>query len=246
LRLCLLGRTRLDGAGDALGGDWVAHRPGQVLKYLALARGRAVTVDELLDAVWPGAGRSGATNVRQAIHTLRDRLEPGRERGVRSAIVRSVRGGYALAGDIVLDLDRFEDHARAGLAALRAGDDAGARRELAAAAALYEGDLLADEPYADWALAERERVRDLAGQVLAALAGLEEGVGELDAAADHLQRLSALDPLDLESQRRVIGLLLRRGRRSEALRRWELVRRRYRRAFGEDPVLDVGITVTAA
>jgi hypothetical protein len=33
----------------------------------------------------------------------------------------------------------------------------------------------------------------------------------------------------------MIAMLLRRGRHSEAVRRYELVRRRYRRAFGEEP-----------
>ncbi|MDQ1741265.1 MAG: Bacterial transcriptional activator domain, partial [Pseudonocardiales bacterium] len=51
----------------------------------------------------------------------------------------------------------------------------------------------------------------------------------------NLQRLAELEPLDVEAQRQLLTLLLRRGRRSEAARRYEVVRRRFRRAFGEEP-----------
>jgi DNA-binding SARP family transcriptional activator len=59
--------------------------------------------------------------------------------------------------------------------------------------------------------------------------------GELEAASEHLQRLAELEPLDVEAQRQLLTLLLRRGRRSEAARRYEVVCRRFRRAFGEEP-----------
>jgi DNA-binding SARP family transcriptional activator len=236
LHVSVLGRTAVVGDEEVLGGDWLGHKPGQLLKYLLLARGRVVAVEELLEALWPGAGRAGATSVRQAVHTLRDRLEPGRTRGEETSFVRSVRGGYQLdVRRIVLDVDGFEAAARTGLDALRRGDDATAVTQLTAAAAAYAGDLLVDEPYAEWTLAERERLRDLAAQVLRALAAERDAAGDLDAAAGHLQRLAELDPLDLDAQRSLLGLMLRRGRHSEALRRYDLVRRRYRRTFGEDP-----------
>ena len=100
-------------------------------------------------------------------------------------------------------------------------------------------DFLADEPDADWAVAERDRLRALAGRVLRALAGVCLRAGELDAASDHLQRLADLEPLDVDAQRQMLTLLLRRGRRSEAARRYEVISRRFRRAFGEDPSFEL-------
>ena len=58
-----------------------------MLKYLICERGRVVTMDELLEVFWPDAGRAGASSVRQAIHTLRDRLEPDRPKGKPSGYV---------------------------------------------------------------------------------------------------------------------------------------------------------------
>ena len=66
-------------------------------------------------------------------------------------------------------------------------------------------------------------------------AWLQQAAGDEEAAAEHLQALVELEPLDLPAQRELIALMLRRGRHSEALRRYELVRRRYKRTFGCEP-----------
>jgi DNA-binding SARP family transcriptional activator len=236
LHVRVLGRTRLETDAAPLAGDWLGHRPGQLLKYLICERGRVVTLEELIDVFWPSAGRAGGTSVRQAIHTLRDRLEPDRPKGKPSGYVVARTGGYELTpGRVWIDADDFEAQARAGLEALRRGAAERADASLTAAAAVYGGDFLADEPYAEWALAERERLRDLAAQVLRGLAGLKQVAGDEESVHEHLQRLAELEPLDMQAQRDLIALMLRRGRHSEALRRYELVRRRYKRAFGDDP-----------
>ena len=242
LRIRALGPMQLEVGGAVLDGDWLSHRPGQVLKYLIANRGRPISSDELLHEFWPQPGGSpAATNVRQAVHALRDRLEPDRERQAPPRYVIGRRGGgYELAAGLVLvDADAFAAAAEAGLHAAREGDAARAEAALARAAALYRGDFLADEPDAEWAIAERDRLRALAGRVLRALAGMCLRAGELDAASDHLSRLADLEPLDLDAQRQMLTLLLRRGRRSEAARRYEVVCRRFRRAFGEDPSFEL-------
>ena len=81
---------RLEVGGAVLEGDWLSHRPGQVLKYLIAMRGHPVGSEELLDAFWPQPGGTpAATNVRQAVHALRDRLEPDRERQAPRATSRA-------------------------------------------------------------------------------------------------------------------------------------------------------------
>jgi len=238
LRIRTLGPMRLEVGGAVLEGDWLSHRPGQVLKYLIAMRGHPAASEELLEAFWPQPGGTpAATNVRQAVHALRDRLEPGRERQAPSRYVAGRRGGgYELAaGAVIIDADVFVAAAEAGLTALRDGDAARAEAALGRAASLYRGDFLADELDADWAVAERDRLRTLAGRVLRALAGLHVRAGELDAASENLQRLAELEPLDVDAQRQMLTLLLRRGRRTEAARRYEVVCRRFRRAFGEEP-----------
>jgi DNA-binding SARP family transcriptional activator len=240
LRMFTLGRTRIESGEGPMGGEWLAHRPGELLKYLVTERGRIVPLEELVDVFWPQAGRNGATNVRQAVHALRERLEPTRIKHAPSAFVQARKGGYEIDQENVwIDAEEFEAGSRAGLEARRRSDLETAKPALERAAMLYRGDFLADEPYAEYALAERDRLRDLAGQVLRVLAQMERDDGHDDIATEHLQRVAELEPLDLDAQRDLLALLVARGRHQEAARRFEVVRRRYRRAFGEDPELSL-------
>lgn len=238
LRVYTLGRTRVESPDGPMRGEWLAHRPGELLKYLVCERGRVVPLEELVEVFWPAAGRGGATNVRQAIHTLRDRLEPRRAKHAGARHVIAGKGGYELDPETVwVDAEDFQAGARAGLEAWGRHDVEMARAALSRAAVLYRGEFLADEPYAEWAMPERDRLRDVAGRVLRALADMEREAGSLDAVTHHLQRLAELEPLDVEAQQDLLDVLRERGRHQEAARRFDVACRRYRRAFGEDPAL---------
>jgi len=132
LRIFTLGRTRIESGEGPMGGEWLAHRPGELLKYLVTERGRLVPLEELVDVFWPHAGRGGATNVRQAVHSLRERLEPRRIKHAPSAFVAAAKGGYELDQENVwIDAEELEASARAGLEALRrAAEDPGDPEEL--------------------------------------------------------------------------------------------------------------------
>jgi DNA-binding SARP family transcriptional activator len=246
LRIFTLGRTRVESGEGPLAGEWLGHRPGHIMKYLLTHRARVVPADELIEVFWPASGTRGATNVRQAVHTLRDRIEPARERHAASAFVVARSGGYELERDSIwIDADDFEVSVREGLRTLMQGEMETAEATLARAAALYRGDFLAEETYADWAFAERDRLRDLAAQALRGLSEIRVAADDLEGATEQLQRLAELEPLDMDVQRDLLAMLLRRGRHAEAHRRHELVRRRYRKTFGEDPPFDLA-DVTAS
>jgi DNA-binding SARP family transcriptional activator len=236
LRIATLGGLALDRGAASLGGRWIHHRPGQVLRYLICARGHRVPVEELVDAIWPGPGREGIVSLRKAVHTLRERLEPERPSQAPSRFVVASPGAYELdMRHVVVDADEFETHARAALVAAERGDRSTAEAQLERAAALYSGDFLADDHYTEWALAERDRLRALAVRVLRELADLHRSAGRLPAAAAALERLVELEPLDLANQRDLISLLLLTGQHASAARRYELLGRRFKRAFGTDP-----------
>ncbi len=236
LRVFSLGRSRVESGEGPLAGEWLGHKPGAVLKYLVAHRERVVPTDELIEVFWPEASRNGVANVRQAVHTLRDRLEPGRSKHSGSNFVASRSGGYELERTAVwIDADDFEASVRAGARARADGDLETAEAALSRAAGLYRGDFLAEEIYADWAFGERDRLRELAGQALRGLHELKEAVGDAEGATEQLLRLSELEPYDLEAHRDLMALLIRRGRHPEAARREDLMRRRYRKTFGTDP-----------
>ena len=168
LRITTLGPLRLEYGGVSLGGEWLDHRPGQLLKYLICARGKRVRIEELAETLWGNSGRAGLTSLRQAVHGLRDRLEPERPKHAPSRFVLARANAYELdTRNVVVDADEFEQEAVAVLRTLERSIDDKAEAQLARVAGMYRAEFLADEPYAEWALAERYRLRGLATRVLA-------------------------------------------------------------------------------
>jgi DNA-binding SARP family transcriptional activator len=235
LRIHTFGRTRVESHEGPIGGVWLERRPGQILKYLVTERHRVVHTEEIGEALWPGADQKISGTVRYHMHALRQALEPGRGKRVPSSFVVSRRGGYALDLDrVVVDADEFEVTAKAGLRAFREGTPS-ATDELEKAVSVYKGDFLADEPYAEWALIERDRLRALASEVLRALVDAGLAAGERHAAARCLEELAGLQPFDMAVHRELIELKLELGRRSEARRHYSILRKRLQREFGEEP-----------
>jgi DNA-binding SARP family transcriptional activator len=234
LRIHTLGRTRVESVEGALDGAWLLTRRGQVLKYLLCQRHRVTEADEIAAAIWPHSGRAALANVRHVIHGLRELLEPGRPRRAPSSFVVSRRGGYLLdPATVAVDVDEFEESVRAGLSGRGEEGGCSSAERLEHALSLYEGDFLADEPYAEWALGERDRLRELAAEALRTLTEAAVRKGDLGAAADHLRRLADMHPFDVDVQREFIALCVRRGRRSDAMRRYVALRGRLYEHFGE-------------
>jgi DNA-binding SARP family transcriptional activator len=232
----VLGRAHVRSGEAQLSGRWLSQRPGQLLKFMVATRGRSVHAEEIADALWPGGGYEVRSNVRHHMHALRRRLEPKRRNRAPSQFVVTRGGGYQLdPARVTVDADEFAELAEAGLAAADNGERDSARSGLAEAARLYGGDFMADEPYAEWALHERDRLRELASRVLRVLAELDRASGDVDAAYRHLRRLAELEPLDTDVQRELLEVCLRRGRRTEAARRYHALRVRTMRELGQEP-----------
>jgi DNA-binding SARP family transcriptional activator len=236
LRIRTLGRTSVESAEGPIGGNWLQHRPGQLLKYLLCERDRMLHADEIAGNLWPGADPGVLNNVRHFVHSLREKLEPERVKRQPSSFVEAGRGGYALNRErIWIDADEFEQKVEAGLAAFERDEDELAQRLLEEALELYRGDFLADEPYAEWAFAERERLRSVAGRASGTLGEIALAAGKEMAALVHYKRLADMYPFDTVVQRQVISVYLTLGRRSDAMRRYEDLRVRMLREFGAGP-----------
>ena len=232
LRIFALGAMQVEGPAGPLVGDWLAQRPGELLRFLVCERWRIVPADVIGEAIWPHAGAAAPNTVRHFVHALRDRLEPGRSRSACASAVLCRRGGYGLDPDHVwVDVDEFEREAVAGIAALHDGRRAAAREHLERATACYRGDFLADDPYAEWALMERDRLRAVASEVLRALVDLVT----VPERACYLEQLAELEPFDDDVHRDLVAAWLLTGRRSRAARHYEAFRVRLLRAFGEPP-----------
>jgi DNA-binding SARP family transcriptional activator len=234
LKVYTLGRTQVENRDGPLGGDWLLQRSGQLLKYLVCERRRAVPTDVIAEAIWPQARMTTSGTVRHSIHGLRVHLEPERGKNEESQYIHAHHGSYALNMDrIWVDADAFEDEVRVGLAAFGHGEIGAATQHLERALSLYQGDFLADEPYAEWALVERERLRSWVEKPLRVLADLS--ANKPYRAAAYLERLAELAPFDNEIQRSLISLWIRQGRKSRAVRHYQAFQLRLLKQFGEEP-----------
>ena len=236
LRITTLGPLRLESGGVSLGGEWLDHRPGQLLKYLICARGKRVPVEELAETLWGNSERAGLTSLRQAVHGLRDRLEPERAKHAPSRFVLARANAYELdTRNIVVDADEFEREAVAVLRTAGAVD----RRRAAGAARACRRHVPGRVPRrrAVCGMGARRALPAPRPRYTRAACARRDpsGPGTVSRRVRALQRIADLEPLDLDAQRDLISLLLRRRRHAEAAWQYELARRQFKRAFGQEP-----------
>lgn len=217
--------------GTVVGGGLGGLKPKQVLEILALSAGRPVSKDLLADLLWAGRPpRSYLGTLESYVCLLRRNLGLA---GNRRAGVVTVRQGYLLDPQVLnVDLTTFRSLVAA------AQDDAGPAvclARLEEALALVRGDLLADEMYAGWAVAEREIFRRelTAAENLAASYAL--ALGMPDVALRHAQAVLTRDRLAEGAWRTLMKALGTLGRRSEALRAYSELRDHLATELGTDP-----------
>jgi len=237
IRIRTLGETVIETDDGEIRGDWLDQRPGRLLEFLVAHRYTPMHADTIAEALWPRARADTTNTVRHFVHALRERLEPARVRYERSAYVLARNGGYVLNPErVVVDADEFESEAKAGLIAFAANDRRAAAERLQRALDLYGGDFLLDERFEDWAILERERLRDVVTRPLRILAEMTQDPAQ---AAAYFERLAEMEPLDVEIHRELISLWLHQGRRGRALRHYRALQTRLMRELGERVSFDL-------
>jgi DNA-binding SARP family transcriptional activator/tetratricopeptide (TPR) repeat protein len=173
---------------------WMQRRATDLVKVLALASGHRLPRDEVLEMLWPKLGAAAAAaNLHKAASYTRRAI------GDRGAIV--IRKGVvelAPAAEVTTDVERFE----------RGDVDA------------YRGDLLPDEPYAEWTLSARAALRERRLAVLRSQGRWEEVLRE--------------DPADEEAHRAQMRARAASGDRPGAARQFRLLREELSR-LGVEP-----------
>jgi DNA-binding SARP family transcriptional activator len=234
LRVRTLGRIVVESAEGPIDGSWLDQRTGHLLKYLLTERNRFVHADEIGESLWPNADFAIASSVRYYIHALRRKIEPRRGNREPSSFIVSRSGSYRLNLELIkVDADEFEALVSTGLGSAES-DPQAAASSLERGLALYGGDFLADAPYEEWAMAERHRLHDLACTALRKLSKLQLDQGDVPRAFQALERLAKMAPYDESVHRQLMELDIAEGRRSDAMRRYNILRNRIRRTFGHD------------
>jgi DNA-binding SARP family transcriptional activator len=188
-------------------------RPKQVLELLVAARGHRVPTARLAEQLWGQEPPQHAGGSLQTfVSVLRRRLTPERERA--RALVVTEAEAYRLDTQLVdLDLDRFDALLER---AARAPAHV-ARRCLEQALLLVRGEVLEDEPYADWAQELRGvyQARILGARLDAAETGLV--AGDHGAALEHAEAAIGMDRFSERGHQLAMLALYALGRQHPAL-----------------------------
>jgi DNA-binding SARP family transcriptional activator len=241
LEIHTLGGLQVRRAGELLSPRAFGRRQSlTLLKLLIAHRGQTLAKEELCERLWPGEDPSETQRrLHVLIHGLRQALEadpahwctepapsrrgssarctepaPSRRGSSAPQIVLREGEGYRFAPQVqyFLDVERFEEllHQGDGL------EGAAALEAYRHALALYKGDFLADEPYADWAELERSYLRERAVGALFRMATIALGLGRPREALEAYRRILTLDSWREEAYAELIQILVTLGQEPEA------------------------------
>ncbi len=195
-----------------------------LLKILLARPGQVHSKDALIEALWPDAdpvARSGQFFV--LVHELRKLVEAAGSRPNRWQFICSDQDLYYFDADspCAVDMLEFRQMIEAGRRAEAAGDEPAASAAYERAVALYRGDFLEDEAFAEWCWLEREQLREDCLGASRNIAVLLGRCGQWERSIRHLQRALRLDPVREELHRELMHALWAAGRRTEAIRQYE-------------------------
>ena len=166
--------------------DLRSRKAQALLAYLSAHLGQPQLRDKLSALLWPEVDDSQARqSLRQALSALRRAIDVGERSALR------------IEGDTVtLDAKGV----RADVITFTSLVARGTRDALDEAAGLYRGDLLEGlvigaEPFEEWLVAERERLRELAQEALARLLAKQAAGASAEPAIRTALRMLKIDPL---------------------------------------------------
>ena len=238
LHLTLFGHLAV-ASGDAGGGPALelAGRPGSLLAFLALERGRFFARSELLTALWPEQEDAASVG---SLNTVLWRLRKALARpplAQREIVVCDRRGAIGLPMDaqLRLDVDEFSRLVTPALA--RPLEQLGPTdvEQLRRGVALYREDILAGFTE-DWALRARELHRRTLLNALGRLMQLSALAQDYAAAIGYGQDILDRDALREDVHRELMRFFLLNGQRARALQQFETCRSALRRELAIEPM----------
>jgi TolB-like protein len=193
-----------------------------LLAYLAVERARPHTRDHLATLLWADKGDERARhNLRQALSRIR--------RCCGSVV--QARDDYLLIDPAVCKVDVFEFER---LAKSNNSD------ELRRCLTFYRGDLLdgvmpRERVFEEWLLLARGRLRKMAFQAAARLVSILREKDRNEEAIELLNYILGMDSAHETSHRELMELLSKTGRRSDALRQFQVCVGALERELGAEP-----------
>lgn len=210
-----------------------------LLAFLVLQRHRLHPRPVVASLLWGDQPEDRARNcLNTAVWRLRTALEPkGVTRGEYLITTPAGEIGFNNAAHFWLDAATLENTTSCALSHPAAALTASQGQDLARALQLYHGDLL-EGFYDDWALQERERLRDLYLRGLAHLMDYYKNCRQFEQALACGQQILRLDPLREEIHRTMMRLYVCRGQRALAVRQYEICCQTLQSELGIPPMAE--------
>lgn len=178
LEVRALGHFAIERDGVPVGGPLAQSRKARELFKILLTRGAPVSREELFHLLWPAEEPAALGNrLAVAVSAVRRSLDPDHEHAPDWVLAARGDSLHLDLASVEVDVLHFLSDARAALRLAQTGEPEQAVPALEAALSRYEGDVLADEPYASWADPLRAECRNLLGECVDALAGYDADVG---------------------------------------------------------------------
>jgi DNA-binding SARP family transcriptional activator len=209
-----------------------------LLKILLIHDGHPVRGETLAELLWPEADPKTAMNrLYVLVHTLRRVVEPSTQ-DQRWVFICSDGGRYYFNSEAPyrLDVREFREYVSLGERLERDGDVTAASHAYEAAVNRYRGNLLEDEPYADWCGEQREHLREQCLAVLGKLATYHLQQDAPEKSVERCRQALRIDPLREGNHRQLMRALWVAGRRDEALREYRVCKDLLRRELDVDPL----------
>ncbi|NDJ77614.1 MAG: hypothetical protein GYB65_15290 [Chloroflexi bacterium] len=202
--------------------NWPGRKNQSVLKYLVLNHMRPVGKEVLMELFWPDSDPDAARNsLNVVIYGLRQTF---READPDFSFILFKDDSYQLNPDlhIWVDVNAFVEHEQAGWRSVRRGEMALAAREFAAADALYQGQLLADDRYEEWIAPQRQTLETSYLNLLDELGRYFTEAKDYGTAAMHCRTMLSIDSCHEGAHRRLMRCYQQQGQYHLALRQFHL------------------------
>jgi DNA-binding SARP family transcriptional activator len=219
---------------DVVVTDWPSRRSRELFKYLVANRRPWLTREQTMEVFWPGSPPEAARNsLNVAIHGLRRALRAAAD--VPVVVLEAGAYRFDAALELWVDVDEFERHVEAGHRLEASGDLAAAVDEYELATALYQGDFLADDPYEEWPVLMRERLRVAYLDTLDRLSHLYFAQHQYGSCVTLCKVIVQRDPCREDAHRRLMRCFSRQGQTHLALRQYQVCADALRAELTVDP-----------
>jgi DNA-binding SARP family transcriptional activator len=204
---------------------WQSVKAKSVLLFLLTKPREPILKEALIEALWPDCSTQAANNnLKAAIYGLRQTLGFLLPDINPSNIILFTQGSYIINPeiDLKIDVEEFEKHFNLGRRFEKELNYSSSILEYQKAESLYFGDYLEDEPYQEWTMLRRERLKDNYLFIVGKLADQSMKENDWESCVLFCLKILEKETCREDAYQRLICCYSRMGLKNRALRWYEI------------------------